>query len=265
MLLRAGIAAVAALVALTGTAAADPGDVSTQVINGSRASTKDFPFAVFLQRPGAKDSFCGGSIVAPNKILTAGHCADNAKFEADDPARIQVVAGRDDKQTTAGVVAQATKIVVHPEWTKSQGLRFDFAVITLDRRLPFKPIPLAGLHDGSLYKPGNKPTVLGWGDIDNKGTSSRFLLKANLPIQPDRECTETYGPEFYQPSSMMCAGDLTGKQDGCFGDSGGPFVFRGKLVGVVSFGAEECAIPDVPAVYSKVASANTWIKTQTVV
>ncbi|GLZ29975.1 serine protease [Lentzea sp. NBRC 105346] len=262
MLLRAGIAVAAALVTLTGTAAADPGDVSTQVVGGSRASTKDFPFTVFLAKTGKKSSFCGGSIIAPNKILTAAHCVDEGETgpKPVPPSSIQVVAGRDDKDTGDGVVAGVTKIVLHPKW---DGWFFDAAVLTLDRRLPQKPISLAGPLDSGLYQPGKKATVLGWGDTTEGGSSSRFLLKARIPILPDNDCRKFWGKfedgvDVYQTKSMTCAAVMAGGIDACQGDSGGPFVENGKLIGLVKAG-QGCARPNAPAIYTRTNAINNWV------
>ena len=37
-------------------------------------------------------------------------------------------------------------------------------------------------------------------------------------------------------------------------------VSDGVLIGIVSFGSTECADPTFPGVYSRVASARSWIK-----
>ncbi|GLZ29974.1 serine protease [Lentzea sp. NBRC 105346] len=261
-LLTGTLLAAAVLFTVNGTAVAD--DVSAQIIGGTTASTKDYPFAVFLVRPGVKTNFCGGSVIAPNKILTAAHCADDDEGNPTPPADINVVAGRDDERTNAGVLAKVTKVALHPKW---DGFANDFAVLTLDRKLSFQAIPLATTKDSGLHAVGKRLTVLGWGRTVNDNPDSPLLMKTTVPVQPDRPCRDYYGKDtggvdLYDAKVMICAGDNTGKHDSCRGDSGGPFIAGGKLVGVVSFGPEKCATPNVPAVYAKVSAARAWIRTQ---
>lgn len=59
---------------------------------------------------------------------------------------------------------------------------------------------------------------------------------------------------------MICAGYMTGAQDSCMGDNGGPLVTDYVLTGVISFG-HGCARPNYPGVYSRVGQENArnWI------
>lgn len=59
--------------------------------------------------------------------------------------------------------------------------------------------------------------------------------------------------------SMMCAGRLdAGGPDGCFGDSGGPLIYKGLVVGLVSFGYS-CGHRYYPGVYTKISHFTDWI------
>ncbi|CAG9827559.1 unnamed protein product [Diabrotica balteata] len=46
------------------------------------------------------------------------------------------------------------------------------------------------------------------------------------------------------------------------GDSGGPLELNGTLVGIVSFGENDCVESDEPSVYVNVAFFRTWIKNE---
>ncbi|WP_394616259.1 S1 family peptidase [Lentzea sp. JNUCC 0626] len=230
---------LSALLASTGTAAADE-----QVVGGERASIEANPWAVYLiDDRGAQ--FCGGTIVAPTKVLTAAHCALGRA-----PRELQVVAGREDKQDRqSGVVADVTKIWIHKQYVSAdQGE--DLAVLTLKDELPYTPLPLAELTDRALYQPGTSLRALGWGRTAENGKTSRFLMEATVPVLPDTFCVDTY-PQFVK-TDMFCAGFEGGKVDTCQGDSGGPIVADGKLVGVTSWG-EGCARKNKPGVYVRIS------------
>jgi hypothetical protein len=67
-------------------------------------------------------------------------------------------------------------------------------------------------------------------------------------------------------TSQYCAGARDG-QDSCSGDSGGPLARQDAngcpvAVGVVSYGARDCALADQPGVYTRISSFAPWIRAQ---
>ena len=51
--------------------------VDNGIVGGSEASPGEFPHQVVLLRGGVGGSLmCGGSLVAPDMVVTAGHCCD---------------------------------------------------------------------------------------------------------------------------------------------------------------------------------------------
>lgn len=67
-------------------------------------------------------------------------------------------------------------------------------------------------------------------------------------------------------SGQLCAGGMIGK-DSCGGDSGGPLTIdmgfgRKALLGIVSFGDDECGAVSVPSVYTNVYYYLKWVLDQ---
>ena len=88
----------------------------------------------------AEGGFCTGTLIAPDLVLTAGHCLVEASDNRPiDPARIIFRAGLSNGAAVA--VRSVTQTVVHPDYTNRQSPRFDsvetdIALMRLDRPIP---------------------------------------------------------------------------------------------------------------------------------
>ncbi|TCP56221.1 chymotrypsin [Tamaricihabitans halophyticus] len=222
--------------------AAPPADNTPFIVGGEDANIADHPFTVALTTNGSQ--FCGGSIVAPNKVVTAAHCVPDAQ-----PDAVQVVSGRTTMSTDEGTVTDVSDIWVHPDF-QNVTTGSDVAVLTLASEVAEQPIELAKADDPG-YQAGTDSTILGWGTTTEGGQASDVLQKATVPVNSDEDCSAGYNE--YDPESMVCAGLPDGGVDACQGDSGGPMVAGGKLIGVTSWG-DGCARPGKPGVYARVGS-----------
>src|ERR1044071_6307254 len=95
LLLAAALAGAAVAVGIT---QANADQENQQIVGGDRASIADHPYVVYLTTADGFQ-FCGGTLVDDNKVITAAHCTAGKK-----PADIMVVAGREDKQSSAGII-----------------------------------------------------------------------------------------------------------------------------------------------------------------
>ncbi|MFE2754968.1 S1 family peptidase [Actinosynnema sp. NPDC059335] len=232
------------LMALAGTAAAEERVADERVVGGHRVSIAEYPWVVYLA-DSSGNQFCGGTLVAPAKVVTAAHCAT-----ARTPRNTRVVAGREDRRGGDGQVVRVDGIWIHPDYSTAEA-GADVAVLTLRSSVDGTPLPLAHRSDGALYEPGTEGLVLGWGRTSEQGPLSRYLLGATVPVLDRDYCADAY-PQ-YDPVAMTCAGYPQGGVDTCQGDSGGPLMAGGKLIGITSWG-EGCARAGKPGVYSNVAT-----------
>jgi secreted trypsin-like serine protease len=240
LLLAAALASAAVAVGIT---QANADQENQQIVGGDRASIADHPYVVYLTTADGFQ-FCGGTLVDDNKVVTAAHCTAGKQ-----PTDIQVVAGREDKESTAGIVSPVKEIWVHPDFTDVRSGN-DVSVLTLTERVPYQPLDLPREDDADLYKAGQPGLILGWGRVAADGQPSRYLLKASVPVMTDPDCTKAYPA--YKAQAMVCAGVPQGGVDSCQGDSGGPLIVDGKLAGITSWG-EGCAAAGKPGVYTRLA------------
>ncbi|MFE7594368.1 S1 family peptidase [Kitasatospora sp. NPDC057512] len=217
--------AAAGLVAVAATPAA-------AVHGGSDTTTGSHPFVVALETA-AGEQWCTGALIAPTKVLTAGHCV----AEADDPGTLRVIAGRTDLTGTGGQVRRVKAYRVDPRYTS--GLDHDSAVLTLDRPLPQKPVRVARQGDEALYRNGRTATLLGFGRTGSDGPGTH-LKQAVLTLAPPASC-DPYTSPGDSPLLKVCGLPKAGTTDSvCKGDSGGPLVAGGVVIGVVSTGNKYC-------------------------
>lgn len=227
--------------AATASASAPP---SPRIVGGTNASISDYP-AIVAVNQASGSNWCGGTLIAANKVLTAAHCTYDENNLALTPSFYSVNGGSANR--TGGPNKSTVKSIWRNPSYDANTLANDFAVLTLNTNFSG---PVATLEtDPAVYAAGTTATVLGWGDTTGKGSYQDKLRKVNVPIVSDASCTKAYG-NGYMKESMVCAGLPQGGKDSCQADSGGPLVINGRLVGVVSWG-EGCAKPGKYGVYTR--------------
>jgi trypsin len=263
------VAALALACALTtvaapAMAAAKP-RAHSSIVGGTRANPAQWPYVVAIFRKG--HMHCSGSVIAPTKVLTAGHCV--AGFNL---ANFQVIIGRPSLRDQAvGQTIGVSSGRVHPDFEQT-GLH-DVAVLTLAQSSSAAPIALATPEQSAAATvPGSRLRVAGYGATRPFGTHLSPFLKSTVEImRTDRRCLKAYTKDLYAPESMLCALGAKRNKPGrfkihtsaCSGDSGGPLVAdtpTGAVeIGTVSFGGALCGLPAAPTVYSEVATSLDFI------
>lgn len=230
---------------------------AARVVGGSPTSVSQNPWMVFLASPelypGApSNQFCGGTLVAPRKVITAAHCVADKNRTA-----LEVIAGRNDLRSRDGITERIADVWVSPQYGGPNGPG-DVAVLTLGGALPYQTMRVIGAGQGVTYRTGAIAAIYGWGAQRENGGPSDQLRHASVPLVSDQSCAASYGRQ-YVSTAMVCAGYPGGGVDTCQGDSGGPLLLadgvtgRQELAGIVSWG-QGCAEPGYPGVYTRLAT-----------
>jgi trypsin len=245
-------------------------EITPRIIGGVLAPNHAYPFMVAMEYAADGFQFCGGSLIAPNKVLTAAHCVDTT-----EPVRIRV--GTNNRNTDPGQIVAVSTQVKHPKYN-STTLDYDVAVFTLassvvlndNKNLAKLPEACATLECiTGLAKTGTTVRVAGWGATNPNGSSPSInLLQVDVPLASNATCNTAIGGGI--TGRMICAGFVSGGKDSCSGDSGGPlFGYYGPArtgiqTGIVSWGVGLCGAPNTYGVYTRVSNpeVRTFIRNQ---
>lgn len=229
------------------------------IVGGTATTTAEYPWMVALssrQTYGSQRSgqFCGGALIAPDRVLTAAHCVVDDDGTLADRPDFTVIQGRTDLTGTAGEEVAVAAAHPNPSFEPAS-VEGDWAVLELAEALPGPVLPIVDQGE-DVYAADTPATVLGWGDTSGYGDYSSVLRRVTVPITTDATCRSAYpGGSLgtYVAASMVCAGLPEGGKDACSADSGGPMLIGGRLAGIVSWG-NGCALPRKPGVYTRVAA-----------
>ncbi|KAL3786221.1 hypothetical protein HJC23_002472 [Cyclotella cryptica] len=234
------------------------------IIGGSEAQIMRYQYTVSMQTSlGFHD--CGGSLIAPDIVLTAAHCQGLSS----------VVIGRHNLSSSEGESIPIKMETPHTEYDYMTNDN-DLMLVLLERPTTMD-LPFVRLNtDSNSPSVGENVTVMGWGDMtvdDFSEVYPEVLMSVNVNVISNQDCENSSGTLAGWELSyngritdkMLCASDEG--RDSCKGDSGGPLVIQGMngdgtddlIVGVVSWGVG-CGLPDFPGVYARINPSYAWIK-----
>ncbi len=196
---------------------------SVSVVGGTPVKPGEWRDAVAVL---SQSAACTGTLIAPDVVLTAGHCI------AADP--VAVIVDTVDYGQPGGEPIRVRWSLAYPDWEHA----YDVGVVVLEHPAAARPRVVAaacsareGLVAGALVH------LVGFGLTSRSGTGQNTRLhEAQIPIV-DPSCGD-------DPACMPAiapGGEFTAGgrgSDACFGDSGGPIYLDTAagpaLIGVVS-------------------------------
>jgi uncharacterized protein (TIGR03382 family) len=223
---------------------------SLPVIGGTPVEAGEWPDAVAVL---SRTAACTGTLIAPDVVLTAGHCID------DDP--VVALVGSVDFGRPGGEAIRIRAALAYPDWRRS----YDVGIVVLDHAAaaPSRAVAAACTAREYLVE-GSTVRLVGFGLTRRSGTGDNTRLhEARIPVV-DATCSDdpACNPRVSPGGEFTAGGD---GPDACFGDSGGPVYLDTPagpaLIGVVSRGE---AITDRPCgdggIYVRADKVVSWIQ-----
>lgn len=166
-----------------------------RVVGGSNVKPDEYiPYQISMQykrNNGQYGHFCGGSIISPNRIITAAHCVNG-----QDASRISVVAGINNLNDKTGKRSQVTKFEMHENYQEL--VTSDIAILTIDPPLEMdgKRIEAIDCFDYEPVPEAQEVTLTGWGSVHHFGNGilARYpkqLQKLEYRTMSNEKCKQT--------------------------------------------------------------------------
>lgn len=202
------------------------GGVHGEIVGGTIVPQGTYPFATFIFADfgGGSGQVCTGSLIAPQFVLTAGHCVvDEATGTPITPSQFTLVVGLSRAFSPPAPEANTfsvEQVFRHPDFAFPTN---DVAVLKLSRSVPAsiaQPIAVVAANDTRFDSPGQSAIAAGWGLTVGGGDVSPDLRQIGTTTISDAACDAAFsGPEI-DDVSIFCT--QVPSKNTCQGDSGGP-------------------------------------------
>ncbi|KAM7348081.1 serine protease SP24D-like [Cochliomyia hominivorax] len=226
---------------------------TNRIVGGKNAYEGQFPYQVSLRRNGSHT--CGGSIISRNFVLTAAHCVGTYDNEGNyyvyDSKVFTIRIGTTDR-FQGGTLMKIAEIITHEDYGNFLN---DVALLRVEEPIIFsdniQPISLATTE----VPVGEKVVISGWGRLKQGGDLPQKLQWNELTVISRIECKEKINMD---SDSLICLAHEP-NNGACNGDSGGPAIYNGEVVGIAGFVYNGCG-SSYPDGYAKVFFHVDWIK-----
>lgn len=203
----------------------------------------------------ARVGLCGGELIAPDRVLTSGHCVQGIPISDLNAVRVGTA------------VRRGVRVAMHPDWRRRNGPNApldDVAIVALDRPVP--DVRPAALATARTRIPRRLHLIGSGVTRPDRRVEIGSLRQATLKTVGDRSCARIWrthrgnGDQRFDAPRMVCAVDANRRRplsSACYGDSGGAMyagsLARPILIGVTSWVGPGCGTDHLPSVGARVS------------
>ncbi|HUU02450.1 MAG TPA: trypsin-like serine protease [Myxococcota bacterium] len=209
------------------------------IINGQPDTSSEHMAVTYLHLIRSDGGFaCSGTLIAPNVVMSAGHCVVTDSGEVMEPQGATVYFGN-----VVGTMTErkVTQVIAHPGYQPIVPVPNDISLLVLAEDAPGWAVPIPPLPASlriTSADVGSQVEYVGFG-LDENGDLGR---KLHVTGDIDVVCESGGCPASMVPSSFCAQMDDGGT---CSGDSGGPaFYIRDEVeyvAGITSYGDWRCS------------------------
>lgn len=190
------------------------------------------------------DYLCSGVLIRPNVVLTAGHCVAGGNHS------MKVAVG---KHPTITSTVQA----LHPQYQTNgyPTAGIDVGLVFLSQSLnDVVPLPLTQ----TIPPIGSSVTAFGFGlnGVGQDGNGNLGML-----LEGALQLVSYANGSSAMPAALVAHANTPKSQETCEGDSGGPLLYQGQVVGILSGGnakGNRC-VDSTDSSFTTIAVALPWI------
>ncbi|MFW7380032.1 MAG: trypsin-like serine protease [Oligoflexus sp.] len=230
------------------------------ITNGLIIAEDEYPAVVNLYRRVYKNgklqggSVCTGTWVAANTILTAAHCTGDGSSDAngkvsDLEMMVFEISNHDTMPKETRLISYVTEAYRLKQWEQKKGYnRYDLAILKTEEPKPGEKARSYLPISKTAAKAGDAIEIIGYGYYD----MSMFGKKGDDKKRVGRNTVANVSGGFLNIKGELknSSGGPTGENSSAGqGDSGGPMLLNGALVGIASGGGSSGIFPRGEASY----------------
>ncbi|KAJ2836446.1 hypothetical protein J3B01_002840 [Coemansia erecta] len=234
--------------------------LSKRIVNGFLMPDVMAPYVVSLtKKVGSAFYICGGSLISPNHVLTAGHCVIDPSNNVVPGSNMTIGYGSKDK--TQQKFVTGAEIFLHPNYINGniRESMYDIAIIKIPTIQFDNATSKISIYDGPLG-PNQNLMAMGWGGTEPNAIMLS-MLRGVLVITGNTTSCLRYNAVYdtYDGPQICTLGELTPDHNTCGGDSGNSVVINSDNT-VVLAGLNSVAVYASASACGSTNSAHFYVR-----